>query len=842
MSEDGSGSTADPWVRQIGRQFKQPLPERRSLLHGLWFLLWLAMLAFIVFVREYAGQRAWWPLGLALILFVLYSLFLLLTYLLPRFPSAGEWLVDHGVTYLTAVMMMTLVLTLLAWWVVNFHWTTEEQLTSQESTSLGNDLTVSAAYPAVALIRPETDTLTLSFTPVPTTTRTITATITLDGGLTFANAPGVAESEVVVDLSPHLPARTRLRVVNDETVANLWRTAESDITVAFRDASVSLGEVTVPVTVEGRRGFAMRRFVTSAIDRASPVIFLLLLVLPGLATLVQKAIDARTSALHASRKAQFEGMVENIRKQLLLTEPEDGKKIEAANKEYDQLRVTKYEAFAPSHRVELKELLELAGWDVENKQVEDKKEPIPLRSDHPPMRVLELARRWPLEFAGVLPLAHRHYQKHLMETADEAARTYWLRLMRGAQERSFELRLEDHPRLARELAPLMLDWTIQPIDKRLQPPFPPSTYRFSDVRLKTPFALDSVEEERFLLDGGAFWGGHDFVKNRLRVLDSSYAVFGDPGSGCGALATMLSSGRISSPNYHPDYLYIKLGGVASRLRVLRTIAELVLEWLLRHPAYWRHCTPAGKGRVAQLLLSQGRDFVLMQIETAQLRAQDRPPESLFAQEEAKYSRGELQRDLEAIRLFMDAYSPIPGVRKWASGPQMIAAMLTATRALKFERVIFAHETTQDQVGWLDDLFLNNLGVWHDMDLRLCLFPQTDVEWSKLEQSRMLQRFELRWDRPDFEKMLKWRYERFLVLSGLHQGSRPPHKDSILACLGESGYDGVWESLLDNSRLNGSYNPDRFMRLWRLAAGEKMHGEKITQDDVNAAVSQLEGQS
>ena len=46
----------------------------------------------------------------------------------------------------------------------------------------------------------------------------------------------------------------------------------------------------LPVRPEGRSGFAIRRFVNSTVNQSSPLIFLLVFIVPGLAALARRRL------------------------------------------------------------------------------------------------------------------------------------------------------------------------------------------------------------------------------------------------------------------------------------------------------------------------------------------------------------------------------------------------------------------------------------------------------------------------------------------------------------------------------------------------------------------------
>lgn len=549
-------------------------------------LLALALYAF--------SRSVWWVQVLSIFALGAFVLFLIITYVLPDKPKAGEWLVDHGVTYLTSIVMIILAAMLLAWWLVNFHWAADDQLTSAAGTSLSAaNLHASATYPAVALIRPEDDTLTLTFAPPPTTTIIITVLITPRQGLTFVAARGQATSTETIKLGPNMPQSERVAIINAETFAGLR--AAGGIDVTFLDArGTKIGELAVPVTIEGQRGFALRRFVTSTIDQASPLIFLLLLVLPGLATLVQKVIEQRFSALQEQRQEEYKLLKARFREELRAASLIEAVTTLDGKADRPGLQDRRYRAWNTEAIDIGRQLLSFARLEFPL----PKEWPKDGKNSWPDRRILQMSHRWPEEFAWAYIQARRilrqgqlpdYYHRRensadsrpkasgagsrtnaeeasrrparttlpaeqerrtggdKTQTGDQAKRDAVIKraLQDFVQEARYDLQYQeftDNRRLDIELAVWASDHSdSNPPQRRPTLSEPMDTgYSIAVNRLAFPFALDDARDlvEAQFLRAGAFYGPESRV-GKLRFFDRCLLVHGAAGSGRTTMASMF---------------------------------------------------------------------------------------------------------------------------------------------------------------------------------------------------------------------------------------------------------------------------------------------------------------
>ena len=88
------------------------------------------------------------------------------------------------------------------------------------------------------------------------------------------------------------------------------------------------------------------------------------------------------------------------------------------------------------------------------------------------------------------------------------------------------------------------------------------------------------------------------------------------------------------------------------------------------------------------------------------------------------------------------------------------------------------------------------------------------------------------DKPYFQAMLDWRFEKYLDASNLRP--RRERRQVLVNCFAEGKTD--LGRLIEASRVNGEYNPREFMARWRAAVGDKKHGQTITADDVDRALA------
>jgi hypothetical protein len=791
----------------------------------------------ILFILFLFVPGVWPKLILGVIVFLLFD-YLLVTHLIPGRPSFRNWLVERGTAFVALPLVVALALAFALWIVVNFFWATDEALTTSEGTSgrTGNvEIHASAVYPRVALVDATDDELQLGFSPVvdgaalPNTE--LTALVRAGEGLIFPGAIMLEERPVVIELGPYDPATWRIGLVNGQTYP--WFRADTTLEVELIDtAGRPFGEVMrVPVVVEGEWGFAVRRFVNSTINEASPLIFLLLLVLPGLAALVQRTLDQRFEELKVRRKQKFENLVTEFRDRFLA---EDRK---GANDAWEKMNEREYKDIVSDDREMVRRLLAFINWKIPQKNDDQSAE-----SEKVDTRILTMGPRWPKEFVVACALANvrlKELKKSTDESADrkiekEKLLSPYQTLVKDAKEMVLNWTFPDDQRLEMKLLHLRYDHSIgypfkqtRIIYRRsLSHSTPANNYYISSDSLAWAFSRDDAAEtaeQEFLREGDAFWPKNPILERDLRAIKNHTLVYGSPGSGRTALAAMLPHPTV----YQTNELYVRLD---STKRLPDAVAKELQLFLLEHPTVLRRYDLTDKELLADFLVSHlGLNSLIFDIERAQ--------ESVAHIHELKTEVIQTEAR-ELLQLFKRVVQ--------AKGAKELPKRLTAdrlvflecTRALEFERIVILIEGGIQQSNWLRRAVLSNLDSWQAEGVYACLFAQDESFINDEKIGSRFNRFRLGWEVDDLRKMVEWRYERYLRLSGIVKNALG--RKALRGCF-KSDEEGL-RLLLEGSTIGNSsdaYNPRRFMQLWRKIVGQsKTISTVITDDDIQLAVEWL----
>ena len=751
-----------------------------------------------------------------------------LFFLLNQQPK--EWLTDNGLTLVATLLTGWLLIACGLWLLVNYVWAAGEHAAARVHSALavnGVGLTATVSYPHVALVDAADNDLAFSFSPdipVALPREVLTATVTLPDTLAFGVAGGPSTRSFAIPITPEQPGTRRIRVVNNGAYSGR-RGLEEAITVQLcAPGGTCAAEMILPVRPEGRSGFAIRRFVNSTVNQSSPLIFLLVFIVPGLAALAQKAIDQRQAALKDQRKAEFDQLLQQFRDYLCV------KDVERATEIWRKLSSKRLELFGYTDKEMAKELLDLARLDY----------PWPKNSvweKWPNARIIEMGPRWPREFVFASILA----QQRLVQP-DLVA--FYQRLRRSDDSPDIEssviprlsahldhawavalrIRLQEEDHLCDERDAADRE-RINPKSllqqRRVVYPMPnPNYYNFSR-ELTTPFSMSdatSSGEIEFLRDGRAFWGHHPLLLSELQRGDRSLIIQGLAGSGRTALTHMLPYPYVNDP----AELFVKLDAYPKPGDILHATADQLLRFILDQPLFLARCQQAQKEELGR--------FLGACLNTGTTKSEIAKRIEYFAENAERRENQLCHEQLTMFKRFVrssDSRLEISDDLGWHD------TLMEKVRALEFQHVIFVLDVGSPQspehLDWLyklldDEKFRRaRINTWLFVDDQFPLRKTSGV-------LGMERPFRLEWDEASLRHMLEWRFEKYLDAANLLP--RRERRRALDRCFAD-GEKGVRE-LLDHSRISDQYNPRRFMELWCAAAKGKLIGDLITREDLKAA--------
>lgn len=720
-----------------------------------------------------------------------------------------------------------LLLVLLVWLGVNFIWGPGEDSSTRgfvEGELAGVSLSAAARYSQVALLDAPGQTLELDFAPVISPTLpaiTATAVISLSSGLTFGPAGGPSPRTLAIPLAATKPDDWRVNVVNDGQRRGVWRTpGQIDIRLCYPDAAGDcLATLTLRPDIEGWFGFHLRRFVTSTVNQASPLILLLTVAVPLVGVAAQREFEKWVDARREQQRRAFENDRQAFLQYICTGD--------AAN------AAARLKAMAASPHKDLAAAdVELARHLLALATLSEDPFPEEERGSWPSRRVLEMAPREPRAFVAAACLAMRRLIEHQAAPAAAATKPLdhgWLRAVWNEARR---IALEPDSQLAVQrdvvhrqvvLPRLYRSGQLLP-DSRGSTRLGPAL-RFSVSRsLRTPFRNDDPAWERsFLREGVAFWGGHSLIE-RLKRSRGSLVIRGAAGTGRTTLAELLPYQNLFSPSIL--LVHLKSGTLPEKINEL--VATQLLNIVVDSPLYLGRFTDHQRDRLAAFLAAHlARHDIIDRLEERQIALGERGKPDDWDLETA----GEL---LELFRRRFDAAGtdqPPPGEGDWAG------VLQTAMRRMGYSRVVVIGEANSDSRTWIKAL--SQPAVVGRGAIRFWLFVNDDFQVDGLAGPPDMDVERLVWHGVEFRRMLEWRFEKYL--DAMNPPDVPPrarHQALFRAFEDESA--GL-ERLLAGSRLaDGSYNPGRFMKLWAAAVGEKVWsaGAKITAADIDRALAEV----
>lgn len=756
-------------------------------------------------------------------------------------PNAREWLIEHVIPIGALLLSGWLLGAFGLWAVVNTVWAGQAQHPAQDHALLtvaGVPLTAAADYPAVALAGAADDVLTLSFsagaTPLPR--QVVTATVTLPATLAFATAGGPPTRDFLVPLTAGQPGSRRIGIVNNGVYGG-WRGRQETIAVrlcAGKD-NCTTDDLSLTVRPEGRDGYAIRRFVNSTIDQSSPIILLLLFVVPGLAIWGQRVLNDQRTELQKRRADECDQMIANFRSYLCAPQ------MERAATALNELQKTRFRGLKEFERNLATQLYQLATLNYPQND--------PFPHEWPDLWIIRSGPEWPREFVMAGLIAQDRLGTLELEAAynkrfDTPEEPFNFEAYVGPRLRAFLYKIWDVLRRI-PLAPdddlfvrrERMDEQRREYYARQRPVLQvvPRSYTIPRRRnrLATPFALgdaNRAEERRFLVDGQAFWGNHPLL-GELRNGDHSLIVSGTPGSGRTALATMLPMAYINDP----ADLFVRVEAGAPRQEIVNAIAEQLLSFVLRQPAFLGRRTPDQQQKLAHFLATWlDSDALRTPINSRLAELQQISASATEAEQQYKNRAAH-----DALELFKQRLPATGDERAALDTDNWTSAFLENVHLLEFWNVVFVITLrSPSHLEWLERL--GRFKTFYDRRVHFWLFvDDNDVVRDNItiildEVPDVVYDLRLAWEeqhRSAFRAMLDWRYEKYL--DAVNLVPRRERRRALGTCFDD---EDDLERLIAASLANGEYNPRRFMRLWRAAAGDKVVGDTITSADVDLALA------
>lgn len=755
-------------------------------------------------------------------------------------PNAREWLIEHMIPIGALLLSGWLLGAFGLWLLVNAVWAGQTPPAAGDYTPLtvdGASLTAAAAYPGVALVDAADNELTLSFSAdeaIPLPRQVVTATVTLPDMLAFATAGGPSTRDFLVPLTAAQPGSRRIGIVNSGVYGG-WRGREATITVRLcaPGGACAARDLALTVRPEGRHGYAIRRFVNSTIDQSSPIILLLLFVVPGLAVWGQRVLNEQQAAIQKRRADECDRIIKRFRSHLRTEE------LGRATDDLKKLDKMRYREFRVEEREFANELNRLAVWRYPppedsadfNRGKWPDTDVVSRFYEHPD---------WGHELVAAAILAYRQLNDPALEDyyqqlgggydfhrqlAPELQKFHdkvWAAAMRTALADDDPLKAEREKTDRARPEELL---RRRPVLHRVGL----SAYTTDERRLVAPFAYgdaSQTEECRFLRDGQAFWGNHPLLR-QLRRGDHSVVVDGVSGSGRTALAQMLPLEYVNDP----ADLFVQVEAGVERLKIVEQVAEQLWRFIRLQPLFLGRPQEREKQKLA--------GFLATWLDSDRLNVGlSRTLEGLNRDQTLRENR----LGARELGQFQSLLPSSPAPRPPLAGDDWFHVFLEPAHILGFANVVFiiilrspAHLAWLEKLGVLKTLYDRGIHVWLFVDDDDNKFRE-NIPIVLHETPGVAYDLRLAWEEKHlsaFRAMLNWRYEKYLDAAP-NLVPRRERRRALANCFDRREAD--LSRLIAASKANGEYNPRRFMALWRVAVGDKRVDEKITTADIDRALS------
>ena len=770
---------------------------------------------FVAFVFLAVGVIANGPLtfAIATVPFAFFFLYRLL-------ERQNDYLTEKGVLLALVLLVTILAVILPLWLLVNYHWAGQD---AQRDTKSGEFSLEGAAFTAT-LDHPKTSPQgeagrSLTLTVRPAAPQAVTAYIVAPASLRVVDADGAMLDEISLEPDGEDSLRRNVRLVNIGTAEGAREIQSLCVTFdPLNDpCNGTVGQpLTAAIAVEGDHGFALRRFVESTINQASPLIFVAALFLPAAAVLAQRMVDERKK----ERRLEFDRRWDEFKRAF------------EATLDFSELLdypESKYRDLAESYQDVSygREELGLGEACLEYAQCYGLTTGAP-PTGKPASASLLLASHglWPIGFVTAGVHAYKRLKTSGLAIPDWLQEHNFYVINRLAT--IYESKEPDRDQLRARMRQIIYDEAYNPLaffQYRKWPVKPGIEVR----EAQDPFAYSDAEqpEEREFLKEH-FWVSHPLFKDDLFPpagrSAQSHLVLGSKGCGRSAFAFAMLQ---QSSMYELTVLVEGrqgLTGLASG-----PIAQLI-NFILVHPTYLARLGPGRFRDLAALMNRSGghRKAVQSVRETGEKLEQ---LHDLRQEKAREFTKGLL----DTLRNALDEAAE----RERSGRPSGVAthgeADMTASASIHDDLLDLMKVFGFYQIVYLVDLppkgklaqqlknaVIDNLEQWHDRQARFLIFaPDAVSDLFETIPSR-LERHELKWSRGQIQSMARNRIGGYMPES---------HFDD-----GHDGLDRLTE-LCKRSPDEDDHSPRKFICLWREAARGQRAGERITNDDIDRAEAQ-----
>jgi len=775
------------------RCIRQWLPKRWSE-WALWILMAVIWLLLDVFFIVLPG--GWW-----VVLLLLVIQFVSFCYLIVREDTRQSWQEKifkriFDISVILVVFVLTIALG--SWIVVNFGW--GQRYERQHTVDvLTGDVFVTVTLPGfvpvngnavqgAVVVSNQTDvtqtvTMTLAAGPHLILPEGVTQTITVGGGKVVSQSLAVASRN-----------RDPYR----------WFGQEEAVTVTA--AAGTTGDPrTIDVYVQGKLEAGLYAFVTTAVNKASPLLIVVAFLVPLLGAALQKYAEnfqAEQEKRRLEKKAQEEKrarkLVEQFQNYICLGDVE---KAEGLWKEDNwPVEVLKDEWETGNALLKLARLEGLEEDEKVNSEV--------LKG------LVQNGRVWPdaclAAFTSAWVKCRKSPRKH--EQSLKEARSL-LPISEASQKFQNQLAQIEMEIVGREKAQYtfkpILNWPDLPpkpylpaVPKWVKSAVPGNQDPFADIKSETNlYFLYRFQEKSYL-----FWNGHPLFDLLFR-LEEPALVLGDPGSGRTAMAYGMQFFATRR-----EVLALHLPGTPSEEGIQKGFAAALLDFIRRYPDKLRLLTGGERQVVARLLVNYfGKESAVSLVENAHTHLFS--PRSRIDKKDRKICSDQLLLLNEAVKSIKEGK-----IGSWCS------LVHAAVKALRFERVYLVLDAPETAVDWLNDDIIPRLQEWQAQGLYTILFvPNPAAPNLDLQRLPIQSKHYLTWNKEQFTAMIERRYQAFA-------GER--------RTIYELFEDDAFEHMVNKCQSNNHYNPQRFMQLWQQITqqlpADKNH--KINKDDIDNAVN------
>jgi hypothetical protein len=789
-----SAMTSQPHDSSPSQEPNQEPEGIRQWLPKRWYG-WTLMLVWLLFIFLPGG---WW-VGLLLFVWQIMAL----RYLNAREDTQQGWQETFfrrifDISAIVAVFVLTIALG--SWVVVNFVW--GQRYERQHVVDvLAGDVFVTVTLPGFA---PANGNAVQGAVVVSNQTDvTQTVTMTLAAGPHLILPEGVTQA---VTVGGRKVVSQSLAVANGDPYR--WFGEEEAVTVTAVSGTTGDPQ-TIGVYVQGKFEAGLYAFVTTAVNKASPLLIIVAFFVPLLGAALQKYAEkfqAEQEKRDQEKKDQQEKraqkLVEQFQNYICVGDVEKAADLWGKNNWLAGVASDEWETGNA-----LIKLAKLEGLG-EDKKINSEV----LKS------LVQNGRVWPDAYLAAYTIAWDKCRENKFpvkydQPLDEARSL--LPISEASQKFQDQLAQIEMEIVGREKTKYtfqpILDWPVLPPKPFLFPAsdwikaaIPGGKDPFADIKSETNlYYLYRFQEKSYL-----FWNGHPLFDLLFRLQEPAL-VLGESGSGRTAMAYGMHFFATRR-----EVFVLHLPGTPSEEDIQKGFATNLWDFIRRYPKTLRLLTSGERQVVARLLVNCfGRESVVGLIENAHTHLFS--PRSRIKISDRKICGEQLLLLNKAVKLIKEG-----GVWSWCS------LVHAAIRALRFERVYLVLDAPETAVDWISSDIIPRLQEWQAQGLYTILFvPNPAAPNLDLQRLPIQSKHYLTWNKEQFTAMIERRYQAFA-------GER--------RTIYELFEDDAFEHMVNKCQSNNHYNPQRFMQLWQQITRQLPADKdrKINKDDIDKAVKAL----